>query len=138
MHIETLEPIKLPLVSRLYKAHYPSGKPKSDELTLVGTIEHKTVSVVRYRTIEDYRLLTGMLVVPELRGSGLGHQLMEYCVQHVLASNDFCFAYAHLETFYTQHGFKVVDAEQLPNPLKSLFERYSRKKQLVPMQYLQR
>ncbi|MEF1289249.1 GNAT family N-acetyltransferase [Vibrio sp. M260118] len=138
MHIETLDPIKLPLVSRLYKAHYPSGKAKSDELTIVGTIEHKIVSVVRYRSIEQFRLLTGMLVLPAYRGGGLGHQLMEYCAQHVLAANDFCFSYAHLEGFYAQHGFEVIDVGQLPNPLKSLFDRYSRKKQLVPMQYLQR
>ncbi|ANU37706.1 hypothetical protein VSVS05_02628 [Vibrio scophthalmi] len=28
LRIETLDPIKLPLVSRLYKAYYPSGKAK--------------------------------------------------------------------------------------------------------------
>ncbi|KJY86332.1 acyltransferase [Vibrio neptunius] len=136
MQIETLDPIKLPLVSRLYKAHYPSGKAKKDELTIVGTIEQQIVSLVRFRSIEQFRLLTGMLVLPEHRGSGLGHQLMGYCVQHVLSEHDFCFAYSHLETFYAQHNFKTIDASQLPNSLKGLFERYSLKKQLVAMKYV--
>ncbi|AXN32130.1 GNAT family N-acetyltransferase [Vibrio coralliilyticus] len=136
MQIETLDPIKLPLVSRLYKAHYPSGKAKKDELTIVGSIDQQIVSLVRFRNIEQFRLLTGMLVIPEYRGSGLGHQLMGYCAQHVLLEHDFCFAYAHLETFYAQHNFKTIDASQLPNSLKGLFERYSLKKQLVAMKYV--
>ncbi|MGY3685353.1 GNAT family N-acetyltransferase [Vibrio coralliilyticus] len=136
MQIETFDPIKLPLVSRLYKAHYPSGKAKKDELIIVGTIDQQIVSLVRFRNIEQLRLLTGMLVIPEHRGSGLGHQLMAYCAQHVLLEHDFCFAYAHLESFYAQHNFKTIDASQLPNSLKGLFERYSLKKQLVAMKYV--
>ncbi|OAM98917.1 acyltransferase [Vibrio europaeus] len=136
MQIETLDPIKLPLISRLYKAHYPSGKAKKDELTIVGAIDQQIVSLVRFRNIEQYRLLTGMLVLPEHRGIGLGHKLMGYCAQNVLSEHDFCFAYAHLETFYAQHNFKTIDASQLPNSLKGLFERYSLKKQLVAMKYV--
>lgn len=136
MQIETLDPIKLPLISRLYKAHYPSGKAKKDELTIVGSIDQQIVSLVRFRNIEQCRLLTGMLVIPEHRGSGLGHQLMGHCAQHVLSERDFCFAYAHLETFYAQHNFKTIDASQLPNSLKGLFERYSLKKPLVAMKYV--
>ncbi|WP_081305546.1 N-acetyltransferase [Vibrio coralliilyticus] len=136
MQIETLDPIKLPLVSRLYKAHYPAGKAKKDELIIVGSIDQQIVSLVRFRNIEQYRLLTGMLVIPEHRGSCFGHQLMGYCAQHVLLEHDFCFAYAHLETFYAQHNFKTIDASQLPNSLKGLFERYSLKKQLVAMKYV--
>ncbi|KFI09650.1 GNAT family N-acetyltransferase [Vibrio coralliilyticus] len=136
MNIETLDPIKLPLVSRLYKVHYPSGKAKKDELTIVGSIEQQIVSLVRFRNIEQFRLLTGMLVIPEHRGSGLGHQLMGYCAQYVLSEHDFCFAYANLETFYAQHNFKTIDASQLPSSLRGRFERYSLKKQLVAMKYV--
>ncbi|WP_084715804.1 GNAT family N-acetyltransferase [Vibrio galatheae] len=135
MQIETLDPIKLPLVSRLYKAYYPSGKAKKDELTITGSIENQLVAVVRFRTIEQYRLLTGMLVTPDHRGAGLGHQLMAHCTEQVLSEQDFCFAYAHLEAFYTQHGFKTIEVELLPNSLKGLFDRYSLKKTLIPMQF---
>ncbi|RSD29872.1 GNAT family N-acetyltransferase [Vibrio pectenicida] len=133
--IQVLDPIKLPLVSRLYKSYYPSGKAKKDELTIVGSFDGKIVSIVRFKAIERYRLLTGMLVVPDFRGKGLGHKLMEYCEQHVLQSGDFCFAYTELESFYQRHGFVTLGSDSLPNTLKGLFERYSQKKSLVAMQY---
>lgn len=134
--IETLDPIKMPLVSRLYKAHYPSGKAKKDELTLVGYQQNKLVAVVRFRNIDKYRLLTGMLVVPECRGEGIGHQLMQHCQNSVLAEGDYCFAYQHLEAFYAQHGFVAVEANELSNPLRVLFERYSSSgKKLVGMRF---
>jgi len=136
MQIEQLDPMKLPLVSRLYKLFYPSGKAKKDELTFVGYLENQLVSVVRFRTIEQCRLLTGMLVVPDFRDKGLGHELMAYCSEHVLTGGDYCFAYQHLESFYSQHGFTTIEHQELPNALKSLFERYTRTKALVPMKYL--
>ncbi len=136
LHIEVLDPIKLPLVARLYKSYYPSGKAKKDELILAGYIEQQIVAVVRFRQIEECRLLTCMLVLPDFREKGLGHHLMNYCEQQVLANQDYCFAYQHLESFYRQHGFKAVDLSELPNTLRNLFERYSRTKKLIPMQYV--
>ncbi|AIU68097.1 GNAT family N-acetyltransferase [Vibrio coralliilyticus] len=136
LKIDILDPVYTPIISRIYKAYYPSGKAKKDELTIAGSIDQQIVALVRFRNIEKYRLLTGMLVIPEHRRAGLGHQLMDYCVEYVLSEQDFCFAYAHLETFYAQHNFETIDASQLPNSLKGLFERYSLKKQLVAMKYV--
>tara|TARA_Y100001956_G_scaffold5226_1_gene4690 strand:+ start:22260 stop:22685 length:426 start_codon:yes stop_codon:yes gene_type:complete len=136
LSIEVLDPIKLPLVTRLYKQHYPSGKAKKDELTVVGYLNQQMAAVVRFRTIEHYRLLTGMLVIPEQRGEGFGHQLMAYCRADVLGENDYCFAYQHLEGFYSQHGFVSVEQDALPNSLKQLYLRYSNSgKKLIAMHY---
>lgn len=138
LRIETLEPIKLPLISRLYKAHYPSGKAKKNELTIVGYIENQLSCVVRFRPIEQFQLLTGMLVIPEQRGLGLGHQLLVHCQDSVCSSNTYCFAYPHLEAFYQQHGFVTCLPEQLPNSLNQLFSRYTGSgKCLIPMHYAQ-
>lgn len=137
LQIATLDPIKLPLVVRLYKAHYPAGKAKKDELTIVGYHQNQIVALVRLRNVEQYRLLTGMLVVPDYRQHGFGHQLMAYCQQQVLKVGDYCFAYQHLEGFYAQYGFQAINSDALPNSLKSLFERYSRTKPLVAMQYIE-
>lgn len=135
---EILPPIKLPLVSRLYKAHYPSGKAKKDELTAVAYQESKMIAVVRFRSIEQFRLLTGMLVIPEFREQGVGHKLMHYCQQQILKEGDFCFAYQHLEAFYAQHSFVSVEPQQLPNSLQMLFERYVKSgKKLVAMKHSQ-
>lgn len=135
IQIEVLDPVKLPLVSRLYKSYYRSGKAKKDELTIVGSVDKQMIAVVRFKSVEENRLLTGMLVVPEFRSQGLAHQLMSYCEQHVLQSGDFCFAYSELESFYQQHGFDTLGSDSLPNTLRGLFERYSQKKSLVAMKY---
>ncbi|MDA9556713.1 GNAT family N-acetyltransferase [Vibrio sp.] len=137
LQIAILEPIKVPLVSRLYKQYYPSGKAKKDELIITGELDKQLVAVVRFRRIADYRLLTGMLVVPTHQGQGLGHQLMQHCQSHILENKDFCFAYTHLEGFYSQHGFVKLDAEQLPAELKTLFIRYTDSgKKLTAMQFI--
>lgn len=136
LRIETLDPIKLPLVSRLYKAYYPSGKAKKNEQTIVAYLEQQLVGVVRFRPIEQYQLLTGMLVIPEQRGKSLGHDLLLHCQQSICNNNTYCFAYPHLESFYQQHGFSTIEPSVLPASLKQLFERYTGSgKALIPMHY---
>ncbi|WP_394243676.1 GNAT family N-acetyltransferase [Vibrio astriarenae] len=135
LDIELLDPIKLPLVTRLYKQYYPS-KPKRDELIYVGYHQKQLCAVVRFRTIERYRLLTGMLVSPQYQGKGFGHQLLKYCEHNILTQADYCFAYEHLEAFYRAHGFETVIADDLPGALKGLYLRYtSSGKKLVAMQF---
>lgn len=135
--IASLDPIKTPLIARLYKAHYPSGKAKKNELTIVGYKLNRIVCVVRFRPIEQFQLLTGMLVVPEHRGEGYAHQLMSYCRQHTLSEATYCFAYSHLEPFYQKHGFATIEQQALPNSLKCLYQRYVKSgKDLIPMHYL--
>ncbi|MBD0788903.1 GNAT family N-acetyltransferase [Vibrio sp. Y2-5] len=137
LKFEHLDPIKLPLLKRFYKQHYPSTKPKSDELLIVAYRELSMVAVVRFRSIAEYRLLTGMAVDETKRGEGIGSQLLNYCLDEILADKDFCFSYAHLQNFYEQASFKKIDVEELPNELRTLFVRYSQSgKNLIPMQFL--
>lgn len=136
LKFEHLDPIKLPLLKRFYKQHYPSTKPKSDELSIVAYSGLSMVAVVRFRSIAEYRLLTGMAVDDSKRGEGIGSQLLNYCLNEILAANDFCFSYSHLQHFYEQANFKKIDIEELPNDLKTLFLRYSQNgKDLIPMQF---
>lgn len=134
---EKLDPIKLPLLQRFYKQHYPS-KPKKDELIIVARKEGAICGAVRFRTIDQFRLLTGMAVDEDLRGNGIGHQLLDYC-QHqepILNPEVYCFAFPWLVNFYQQHGFQVIETEQLPPSLRSLYQRYLNSgKSLVAMQY---
>ena len=124
LNFGVLDPIKLPIAKKLYKAHYPAGKPKSDERILTLSRNQTLSALVRFRSIEQYRLMTGMLVTPEQRGLGIGHHLMAQLQQNELKEGDFCFALAHLESFYAQHGFETIIEDELPNPLKQLFSRY--------------
>ncbi|CAH0541743.1 GNAT family N-acetyltransferase [Vibrio marisflavi] len=137
LRIELLEPIKLPLITKLYKAHYPSGKAKKNEKIIVGYLDNQIVAVVRLRSIAPYRLLTGMLVIPEQRGFGFASELLQFCQQYELKEKDYCFAYPHLEQFYLSQGFKKVNSRQLPTLLEQLFSRYTNcGKALIAMQYI--
>jgi predicted N-acetyltransferase YhbS len=92
--------------------------------------------VVRLRTVDRWRLLTGMLVIPAFRGQGTGHALLSHCRSRLLGEGDYCFAYSHLESFYQQHGFVTIEKTALPGTLLPLFERYSRSgKSLIPMKF---
>ncbi len=136
LSIEVLDPIKTPLVTRFYKSHYPSGKAKKNEHILVGYLDKTLVAVVRFREIDGFRLLTGMLVDPAYQGKGLGHALLKHCENNELTSKDYCFAYSHLESFYAQHGFQALESDDLPNSLKNLYLRYMGSgKSLTAMQF---
>lgn len=71
LSIAQLDPIKLPLLKKLYKLHYPSTKIKAEEVIYVAELEGKIVGVTRFRQIEDWQLLTGMMVVTEERKKAL-------------------------------------------------------------------
>jgi len=136
IHIQQLDPIKLPLVQKLYKQFYPSAKAKKDELIFVAYCQNELSGVVRFRPVDKFRLLTGMLVAPDYRGHGIGHALMQYSKQQVLTQGDYCFAYQHLAEFYSQHGFTSIPAEALPPALRQLFSRYtSAGKKLISMKF---
>ncbi|MEZ8122745.1 GNAT family N-acetyltransferase [Vibrio splendidus] len=136
--ITQLDPVKVPLVKRFYKEHYPTGKANKSELIYSLLLDNELCGVVRFRTIEDNRLLTGMAISKQHRGKQLGSLLMAYCAKHTLTASDYCFAYTHLTNFYSRHKFMQVDPKDLPNGLRVLYERYSNSgKDLIPMHYQQ-
>ncbi|PMH37143.1 GNAT family N-acetyltransferase [Vibrio sp. 10N.286.49.B3] len=136
LSFEQLDPIKIPLIKRIYKAHYPSGKAKKDELTITASHSGVICGLVRFRPVGSYRLMTGMLVIPSYREAKVGHALMQYCCANVLSDTDYCFAYSHLENFYSQHGFSTIEIETLPNHLRDMLTRYVNSgKDLIPMHY---
>lgn len=136
LNIVQLNSIALPLVQKLYKQHYKAGKAKSNELIYVAYNDNELCGVVRLRPVEQYRLLTGMLVIPQYRHLGVAHHLMKHCARHTLKKSDYCFAYTHLVPFYNRHHFEIVEPSDLPSQLFSLFQRYSQSgKALTAMQY---
>lgn len=135
--IEVLNPIKLPLIKKLYKAHYPAGRAKKDELIITVCSEGSILALLRMKTIEASRLLTGMLVVPQARGTGVGKALLAHCEENIFRPGDYCFAFMHLESYYSLYGFKAIDSSALPNSLKMAYQRYvDSGKDLIPMQFI--
>ncbi|WBA08529.1 GNAT family N-acetyltransferase [Salinivibrio kushneri] len=135
-HIHPLEPLRFPLVARFYKTYYPPGKPKKDEHIWVVDGPSGLCGAVRFQQRQEYQLLTGMLLHPQLRGSGLSHQLLD-AVRPLLAQRpSFCLAFRPLTTLYVQHGFNSVDTQALPEELAMRYQSYCHSgKDLVAMQY---
>ena len=136
VNFQPLESIKIPLIKPIYKTFYPSAKPKKNERIVVGYHEKIIICIVRFRSIENFSLLTGMLVIPDYRQQGIASQLLTFCQAHYLSENSYCFAYQHLESLYKSVGFSVVEVKLLPNSLQQLFIRYTDTgKKLLPMRY---
>ncbi|SHO58029.1 GNAT family N-acetyltransferase [Vibrio quintilis] len=135
---EQLDPIKIPLIQRFYKQHYPAGKAKKDELVIIAKdSQHHICAAVRFRNISPYQLLTGMTVATEKRQQGVAHQLLTFCEQQILNEQVYCFALPYLEDFYRAHHFRSQKADELPGLVHTLYQRYTRQgKQLVPMKYI--
>lgn len=131
-----LEPIKLPLVSKLYKDHYPAGKPKRGETVFIVKSGHDLIGAVRFQFVGDAQLLTGMLIHPDYRALGIGHQLLEHCKNQISATICYCFSFPHLTHFYQQHHFEQISENQLPESLRDRFKRYvGSGKQLHSLQF---
>ena len=92
----------------------------------------KIIASARIRPIGELAILTGMLVHPDFRGQGVGHKLMQALDSVLCDGKTYIFALAHLEGFYAQHGFTVI--EDAPNDIAQLFLKYQGpEKELVLM-----
>ncbi|MEH6534605.1 MAG: GNAT family N-acetyltransferase [Photobacterium frigidiphilum] len=131
-----LEPLRFPLVNRLYKSYYPAGKAKKDEIIWVGDNEKGIICVVRFKQFENIQLLTGMLVHPEFREQGLAKNLLAATKTQINCKPCYCFAFRELVPIYSNANFHLVDKIELPEVLSNRLIRYiSSGKDLVAMRY---
>jgi predicted GNAT family N-acyltransferase len=126
-------------VKKFYRQHMPYARllQKESVCVLSQTDPNldslgEIIAAARIRPIGQLAILTGMLVHPEFRGQGIGHQLMQQLESTLCDGNTYIFALAPLEQFYAQHGFSVI--ETAPNDIAQLFLKYqSSDKELVLM-----
>lgn len=134
---QQLNPIRLPIINKLYKDFYPAGKAKRDETLWVGESQQGIICCVRFKYIGELQLLTGMLVKPEYRGQKIATQLLQHAIPQINQKPCYCFAFKELEALYQQAGFITLDPQQLPHDLQQRFERYCNSgKKLIPMHYI--
>ncbi|MGS0696323.1 GNAT family N-acetyltransferase [Shewanella sp. 0m-4] len=131
-------------VKKFYRQHMPYARLLQKESICVltqtnssldnygGITSSKIVASARIRPIGQLAILTGMLVHPDFRGQGVGHQLMDELASVINNDKTYIFALAHLEGFYAKHGFSAVSSA--PNDIQQLFLKYqSSDKELVLM-----
>lgn len=118
-------------VKNFYRQYMPYARLLQKESVVVLTQTDpnlgsvgEVIASVRIRPIGQLAILTGMLVHPDFRGQGVGHQLMQQLESLLGDGKTYIFALAHLAGFYAQHGFGVIDSA--PNDIGQLFFKYQR------------
>ncbi|MDV5172046.1 GNAT family N-acetyltransferase [Photobacterium rosenbergii] len=136
LRFHPLEPLRFPLINRFYKTYYPAGKAKKDEIIWIGEDNKGIQACVRFKQFEQFQLLTGMLVHPDLRSQGQGAALLSACQAQTSVQPCYCFAFSYLESFYQSSGFVTLEDNQLPESLRTRINRYRQSgKSLTPMLY---
>ncbi|WP_237158056.1 GNAT family N-acetyltransferase [Shewanella psychrophila] len=93
------------------------------------------IAALRFRPIGEFNLLLGMLVHPDHRENGIGHQLINDVADKLKADKTYLFSLPHLVGFYRKHGFS--QDVKAPNDIERLFAKYtSQDKELVLMGYI--
>jgi predicted N-acetyltransferase YhbS len=130
--VERVEALRLPLVNRFYKQCRYSAKAGRGEVVYVATAGGNIVAAVRLTPVrqtpgqEGYYFLRSMCVAPEMRGQGIGRQLL-LGMQSFLDSIDcYCYPFSHLLDFYAAAGFCHIDDDKAEHWMREPFLRYCR------------
>jgi predicted GNAT family N-acyltransferase len=122
---------QLSLVNKFYKACRYKSKTDQNDLTFVLIQTGNIIAAARIQPkIDDdqneWLFLRAMVVMPELRGTGIGSEFLELLKPVLSQSNSYCYADKTLVPFYQQAGFEMVDIEltKIPYFMKRAYLRY--------------
>lgn len=124
--VSYLEKIRLPLLHKLYKDNYPSGKPKGNEKIVVLETHNKIIGSIRIKTYKDCHFLTGMMITKEMRQQDLGSYLLQNLTPFLPLSLSYCLCEPTLTSFYLQNSFKYAEYNSVPNSIKIKYDRYTK------------
>lgn len=123
-------------VKAFYRQFMPYARLNRKEAIAVFQTEDKLiVASVRFRTMGECRVLTGLLVSPLARELGLATRLLNKACPYIATKPIYLFAEADLVLFYQGCGFKFIN--QGPNDIEQLLIKYQLQgKPLLVMQYI--
>ncbi|GAB3100249.1 GNAT family N-acetyltransferase [Aestuariicella hydrocarbonica] len=124
--LERLSDLQIPLINKFYKQCRYSSKAGRGEVLYVLKGAAGIVAAVRLEPKSDgWYFLRAMCVAPELRGQGVGTQLLQGLVSFLRENPCYCYPFQHLESFYAQVGFQSKDPQQAPAFMSEAFQRYT-------------
>jgi N-acetylglutamate synthase-like GNAT family acetyltransferase len=124
--VSYLDKIRLPLLHKLYKENYPSGKPKGKEDIVILEADNKMVGAIRIKVYEDCQFLTGMMIIKEMRQQNLGSYLLKQLPSFLPFNTAYCLCEPTLCGFYLKNNFKHIEDSTIPNAIKIKHERYTK------------
>ncbi|WP_372741932.1 GNAT family N-acetyltransferase [Neptunomonas sp.] len=123
--VKPLLPEQRPALTQFYKRNHYKGKVKAtDNVWLMTKGDDQIIGAARLCQQGGLMLLRGVWIERALRAQGLGSQLLRYLKCAGVLEGCYCFAYLHLEAFYSKLGFCRVAS--VPASLHSALERYNR------------
>ena len=121
---------ELPRLAAAYTEWGYGGGIRADDMAFVAERDGAYVGIVRRSWESGVLMLRGMWVAPEVRGQGVGTQLLSAFVTALdadpAASTHACYGvpFAHLEQFYAQGGFAFVPTSDAPPFIQERMARY--------------
>lgn len=125
-------------VNKFYRSQKHKGSASGDEQVFVSyqstqnENEPELVAAVRLVPYSGYFWLRSLYVKESLRGHGLGLTLLS-CVHEHIQQPIYCFPYLHLDGFYGQAGYQLIETDIMPQPIQQLYERHNRKGDILAM-----
>lgn len=125
--LEAISELQIPLVNKFYKQCRYSGKAGRGDVLYALKGPDGIVAAVRLEPkMDGWFFLRSMCVAPELRGQGVGTQLLQGIEDFLQAHPCYCYPFDHLQSFYELAGFELRSPEQAPAFMQEAFYRYIR------------
>lgn len=122
---EQLAELQIPLVNKFYKQSRYSSKAGRGEVIFVLKGQSGIVAAVRLEPKNNHWFfLRAMCVAPELRGQGIGTQLLNHMQDFLSRHSVYCFPFGHLQNFYEMAGFTLHSPDEVPSFIRDPFSRY--------------
>lgn len=110
------------LAKEFYNSFGHPGQNRQD-LVFLAMDGEKPVGVVRLCPEEGYSVLRTMRIADDYQRKGLGTRMLK-AFELALTGKCYALAFAHLEYFYGQIGFKAIPVAEAPQLLQERFAEY--------------
>lgn len=124
MHIyEWREPHFRP-VNSFYKQQGHKGKANGNDRVWVIEDAGKVLGAVRLVPFTGYYWLRSLQIATTHQRQGLGIQLLAE-INRSVPQTIYCFPHDHLQQFYEMSRYRLINLENCPENIRSLFSRYA-------------
>jgi N-acetylglutamate synthase-like GNAT family acetyltransferase len=122
-----VESLRYPLIAKFYQSQ--GYNIKCGRLEVIFVLQTTSVGIIgaaRLLPLEDGSYwLRNLLVAKAWRQQSLGSRFMQELLQEIAPKRCFCFALPEVESFYHRLGFINLEAQECPQDMQELAERYT-------------
>jgi len=129
LSVEVADPAILPLIKRFFQHNGMRAQAaKSDRIfiaRLLSDNNRPVIAALRLCKIGEDWLLRSMCVEKSYQRQGIGLHMLQQINKELKEKNCVCFPYSHLQSFYQQAGFQLIDSTQVSADIQQRFRQYN-------------